>query len=174
LGLSYDVAFQDGFQLTGRGRFYYYSRSFTHVTKDRAAMHYRRLIALLIVCSYLILPLDSFANLHPPFAGSLSNEATRQLDKSAPDGGYLLSDTSPVTSLGGATSHCPCSDRHGSDDCNFSCSCCSCCSFFAPLPAGIAWRALQPVTSFSMLEPIQRFPEVYLPIFVPPQNLKLT
>jgi hypothetical protein len=117
-------------------------------------MYYKRLIALLIVSAYLILPLDSFANLEPIFASPLQSESSIQ----------------QLSSTGQSDSHCPCTDRHGSDGCNSGCSCCSCSSFFAPLPAMIAWRAFQPVTSFSLLEPFQRFPEVYPTIFVPPQN----
>ena len=135
-------------------------------------MYYRRLIALLIVCAYLILPLDCFANLEHPFAadspqagGSLQGGGSLY-DGSSLESGTLLLTASP----GEPASHCPCSDRHGSDGCNPSCSCCSCCSFFAPPPTAIVWRALQPSTSFSMLEPFKHFPEVYLPIFVPPQN----
>jgi hypothetical protein len=117
-------------------------------------MNYQRLIALLIVCAYLTLPLDSFANLEPVFASPRYSDTSIQ----------------QFAQSGESDSHCPCTDRHGSDGCNSGCSCCSCCSFFAPLPAGIAWRPVPPAASFSMLEPFQRFPEVYLTIFVPPQN----
>jgi hypothetical protein len=126
-----------------------------------APTHYRRLIALLMVCAYLILPLDSFANLEHPFGGFSHSDSTLHSD----------SPQSEIASLDAPASHCPCSDRHGSDGCNPSCSCCSCCSFFAPIPAEMGWLALQPGTTFSMLEPFKHFPEVYLPIFVPPQNL---
>ena len=118
-------------------------------------MNYRRLIALLIVCAYLIIPLDSFANHESIFASPQPSDISMQ----------------QFTSTGEPDSHCPCSDRHDSDGCNPGCSCCSCCSFLAPLPAGIAWQPIEPVISFSMLEPFKRFPKVYLPIFVPPQNL---
>jgi hypothetical protein len=117
-------------------------------------MHSRQLIALLMVCAYLFLPLESFANLEPPFSYS------------SPGGISLLEITSP----GDPASHCPCTDRHAPDGCNPSCSCCSCCSFSAPLPAGVAWRASQLPVSFSSLDPFKHLPEVYLPIFVPPQN----
>jgi len=118
-------------------------------------MYYRRLIALLMVCAYLILPLDSFANLDSPRANARQSA------------GALLELASP----GEADSHCPCSQHHGTDGCNPGCSCCSCCSFCAPLPARFAQLAVPPsTTSFSMREPLSHFPEVYLPIFVPPQN----
>jgi len=117
-------------------------------------MHYRQLIALLMISAYLLLPLDTFANLEPPFSPSPHN------------GTSLLETASPNH----PASHSPCSDRHGTGGCTSTCSCCSCCSFFAPLPTGVACRTMPPAMSFSMLEPFKRFPEVYLPIFVPPQN----
>jgi len=115
-------------------------------------MHYRQLIALLIVCAHLFLPLDSFANLEPPFPATLQNSSSLAA---------IASRREPIP-------HRPCSDRHATDCCNSSCSCCS--SFVVPLPAVITRRAIAPAASFSMREPFKRFPEVYLPIFVPPQN----
>jgi hypothetical protein len=168
-------------------------------------MHYRRLIALLMVCAYLILPLDSFANLEPrlshPHQGENSSQggsfqgdntltqshtqgdssprsgSSRQSNFAVP-GGSLQNDNYPgngsspqdLRCAGESDSHCPCSDRHGSDGCNPGCSCCSCCSFCAPLPAGVPLRTARPTTAFSVLGPLNYFPKVYLPIFVPPQN----
>jgi len=153
-------------------------------------MHYRRLIALLMVCAYLILPLDSFANLAPRIAHPHQGDSSLPGDSpvhgnslrgdAAPVyGNFLPGDSSPeniaslqgLSSAGEPDSHCPCSDRHGSDGCNPSCSCCSCCSFCAPLPAGMPRRTGQQTIAISMLEPFNFYPEVYLPIFVPPQNL---
>lgn len=138
-------------------------------------MNYKRLIALLMVCAYLILPLDSFAKHESTFAPPLQSAPSTQTQKfaSIQKANFNQEGTSiqELTPLGESDSHCPCSERHGSDGCNSNCSCCSCCSFFAPLPAGITGRRLQATVSFSMLEPFKRFPEVYLPIFVPPQNL---
>jgi hypothetical protein len=141
-------------------------------------MHYRRLIALLMMCAYLILPLDSLANVGSPFADHQQADGWQQGARSLASGASLNSDSSlelngylqQTTCSSEPASHCPCSDRHGSDGCNPSCSCCSCCPCCAPLSAGIAWRVAQPTDSFSMLEPFKHFPEVYLPIFVPPQN----
>ena len=153
-------------------------------------MNFKRLIALLMVYAYLILPLDSFANLGTPFTSPLQSshssqiqkltslqkansnlESTFSLKSSIQESTIQEASLQELAPLGASDSHCPCSERHGSDGCNSNCSCCSCCSFCAPLPAGVAWRPLQAVVSFSMLEPFKRFPEVYLPIFVPPQNL---
>jgi hypothetical protein len=162
-------------------------------------MHYRQLIALLMVCAYLILPLDSFANLSPrlahphqggsslPTGGSVQSSSLPG-DSAPAYGNALAGDNALAISLedaisygsalsakdgssaGKTGSHCPCSDRHGSDGCNPGCSCCSCCSFCAPLPAGIPLLTVQPTTSFALLDPLNYFPKVYLPIFVPPQN----
>jgi hypothetical protein len=146
-------------------------------------MHYRRLIALLMVCAYLILPLDSFANLAPRLSHPLQGGSSLQDENSLTPGGdqrdsslEKIASRENVTFLqdcsatGESNSHCPCSDRHGSDGCNPGCSCCSCCSFCAPLPAGVPLRIARPTTSFSVLGPLNYFPKVYLPIFVPPQN----
>jgi hypothetical protein len=144
-------------------------------------MHYRRLIALLMVCAYLILPLDSFANLAPRLSHPLQGDNSLQGGNSLTPRGAgsfheKIASRENAASLqdgsatGGSNSHCPCSDRHGTDGCNPSCSCCSCCSCCAPLPAGIPLRTARPTTSFSVLGPLNYFPKVYLPIFVPPQN----
>lgn len=108
----------------------------------------RRLIALIIVSAYLFLPLQTFASLSPCHNGASVIEIA-------------------------SSQHCdlqhPCSgDQHGSHDCNSTCSCCSCCSFFAPPLTEIT--VTRTATSFWGDEPLQRFPEVYIPIFVPPQN----
>lgn len=115
-------------------------------------MHSRRLIALIIVCAYLLIPLESFACLEPPCSrplpGSTFLPAVSALEDSAP--------------------HCPCSDRHGRDGCDTSCSCCSCSTCIAPRPSGIVFHPT--VTRLSLPEPPLRFPQVFLAIFVPPQN----
>lgn len=115
---------------------------------------YRFLIALLMLCAYLVLPLDAFA--HHASAASAT-----------PRGEHSLS---CVSAQQPASSHCPCSDRHDSRDCDDSCFCCFCSPCLAPA----AHYLLQPrVTSasFSLYDPFRLYPEVYLPIFVPPQNL---
>jgi len=112
------------------------------------------MIALLLVCAYLLLPLEGFANLTAPSPDSPTDQTC------------LLE----FDSLEQSVPHCPCSDRHESNGCDSGCSCCSCCAFVAPYPAGLAGRLIPAATSFSMLEPFKRFPEVYLPIFVPPQK----
>jgi hypothetical protein len=108
---------------------------------------------LIIVCAYLFLPLDSFATLNPAFSGSLHNRTSLTLE--------IAPSEEPA-------SHSPCSDRHGSDGCKPTCSCCSCCSFFAPLASGIVFRPT--ATEHFQPEQFQRLPQVYLAIFVPPQN----
>jgi hypothetical protein len=122
-------------------------------------MQFRRFIALLLVSAYLLLPLDSFANLTSPGSSSLHTGAAPSLHNPP-----ALRIASPRDSA----PQCPCSDHHDADDCNATCSCCSCCSFFAPLLSGISY--LPTTTEIPMLEPSARFPKVYLAIFVPPQN----
>ncbi len=115
-------------------------------------MDCRRLIALCLVLAYLFLPMDGFAQFQPfaPAAGQ--------------------TDTLPVK-IEAAKDHCPdcpCSDgEHGAGGCDASCSCCSC---FAPLPQGVTIDFIPVVTSMIPFERFQTLPQVYLPIFVPPQN----
>jgi hypothetical protein len=105
------------------------------------------------VCAYLFLPLDCFAGLENPFSASLNSGS---------------SPSEEIAAHHGTASHAPCADQHDSDECNFACSCCSCISYLAPLSSEILFLATS--TRMSMPEPIQRFPKVYLAIFVPPQS----
>lgn len=139
-------------------------------------MHLRRLIALIMVCAYVLLPLDGFAAHQPPADSVAAPAAPGPGGKTLAVAAAVASDSpsrllsAPEISSGSAPSHCPCSERHGSDDCDSSCSCCSCCSYLAPLTAQMAGLPSVPDAPYLVYEPIQRFPEVYLPIFVPPQN----
>lgn len=115
-------------------------------------MDYRRLIALCMVLAYLLLPMDGFAQLQP-FAPSADQADTIVVNIEAPHG---------------HCSDCPCSDDgHGTGGCDASCSCCSC---FAPLPHGFTLDFSPVVTSLTLFEPFQALPQVFLTIFVPPQN----
>jgi len=130
-------------------------------------MHVRRVIALLMISAYLILPLDSLAGHSAPGGSALPVPASLTL--SAHHDALQATPASEFCDLSG-DSHCPCSDRHDAEGCDSSCSCCSCCSYHAPLPAPLAWSAAPPERSCRLRDPFQFLPEVYLPIFVPPQN----
>ncbi|GFO60279.1 hypothetical protein GMST_26040 [Geomonas silvestris] len=128
-------------------------------------MHFRRLTALFMICAYLILPLDSFAGHR--VTGAERSPAPLTLSAldhpcDAPLAGEL---SGPA-----GDSHCPCSEEHESGGCGSSCSCCSCCSYHAPFPGPLAWPAGAPERSCRLRDPFQFLPEVYLAIFVPPQN----
>lgn len=115
-------------------------------------MRCRQLIALIMVCAYLLIPLDALASPHSP-CSSFHRSGS-------------LVDISPAKE---GSSHSPASSHDDFDRCNSACSCCSCCSFFLPVSSEIPFVAT--ATPLAMLEPVQRFPEVYRSIFVPPQNL---
>jgi hypothetical protein len=156
-------------------------------------MYLRRLTALLMVCAYLILPLDSFADLEPSPGGTRSPAgAFLTGDSSAAHlAAYRRSPSSPsspsaATSQPAAESpagqqapavskgshpHCPCSDSHPAGDCDTSCSCCSCGSYLAPDPQELVWGNQEPDRCYLTVEPFQALPEVFYSIFVPPQNL---
>jgi hypothetical protein len=63
---------------------------------------------------------------------------------------------------------CPCNDEQGSDCCDTTSCCCSC---HAPLVQH-AWFNYSPVVMvLHQPDPYWSLPQVYLPIFVPPQRL---
>lgn len=130
-------------------------------------MHFRRLTALLMICAYLVLPLDSFAG--HQVTGSVSERSPAPLTLSLPD---HPCDATLAGELSGPAgdSHCPCSEGDDSGGCDSGCSCCSCSSYHAPFPGLLAWSAGAPERSCRLRDPFQFLPEVYLAIFVPPQN----
>jgi hypothetical protein len=110
-------------------------------------MPYRRLIALMILSTFLFIPPDSYANLELP---------------SLHDGALVPAISSNPTP---ASQH-PCSHRQDRDGCEPGCSCCSCSYFFAQAPYRMVF--LPNTTPLLFLEPIQRFPQVFPPTFGPP------
>jgi hypothetical protein len=144
-----------------------------------------------MVCAYLILPLDSFANLESSpggtqapagaflFRDTSANHATAYSHRSLPAPSATRSQPAadpargqqvPVASKT-SQPHCPCSDSHPADDCDTSCSCCSCGSYLAPDPQELVWGNQEPDRCYLTVEPFQALPEVFYSIFVPPQNL---
>jgi hypothetical protein len=115
----------------------------------RDYMDYRRLITFCLVLAYLLLPLNGLAQLQP-FAPSVDTIAAN------------------IEAAPGHCNDCPCSDEgHGMGGCDASCSCCSC---FAPLPQGVTLDFSPVVTFLTLFESFQALPQVFLTIFVPPQN----
>jgi len=118
-------------------------------------MEYRRIIALIMVCSCLLLPLGSFALPQtPPIPNLHGTESISQF--AAPKAPALPGDGSDQLW---------CDDDCDSDaDCDFGDD----IPCFKPALAAIAY--LPTATPMSAIEPLQRFPRVYLPIFVPPPS----
>lgn len=112
-------------------------------------MAFTRLTACLLLSVFLLLSINSYAQHFP----ASQQEEIRQ---TAVERGYC------------PTTGCPCTDDHSTTG---GCSSeCSCCSFLAPLPSPLAY-AFSPATSTTdRPEPYWILPQVYLSIFVPPQN----
>lgn len=62
---------------------------------------------------------------------------------------------------------CPCSQSHGSDCCETTCCTCAC---HAPFPQNLRLQYAPMIVMATFIEPSGFFPQVYLSIFVPPQN----
>lgn len=62
---------------------------------------------------------------------------------------------------------CPCNDGNGERGCDSACSCCSC---FASLSKKYNLHIVPTAAILSVTEPLLLMPQVYLTIFVPPQN----
>ena len=124
--------------------------------EDRYFMTCRRIIALILVCCYLLLPPGSLASSPPATAPILhGNESLREIEAAKGPG------------LPG-----PGSDQQWFDDfdCDFDADCDSGSdsACFESALSSIAYLAS--TTPLSTAEPLQRFPQVYLPIFVPPPS----
>lgn len=109
-----------------------------------------RLIVVVMICLYLHHPSRGVA------ATFFDPPRIFQSDKSeSPSAGHL------------PCSDCPCSDTtHG--DCSFNCSCCSFIPSLTHHFSGIIYPPAE--QKLAIAEPYRRLPQVYLPIFVPPQN----
>jgi len=106
--------------------------------------------AVLIIILYLCLPVVGFA--HADISAGL-------IDVRLTDGG--ITQEAPCD-------QCPCSDEHGSDCCGASvCG----CAFQSPPEQALRVRYAPVVVSLRSLDSFWVLPQVYLPIFVPPQNM---
>lgn len=101
-----------------------------------------------IVCFCILLAVQSFAHVLPHgFATDIQQ--------------------SKVETMQNPCNDCPCEDQQGGRECDVVCSC---CSSFASLPESVFFRYSSIVTIMSPSEPLSLMPQVYLTIFVPPQN----
>jgi hypothetical protein len=108
-----------------------------------------RHIAVLLVVIYLFIPVMGLAHAGVPFAGTA---VIRTIDGR---------EDSPCE-------NCPCSQENDSHCCDSAC--CS-CAFHCPPVQGMQVRYSPIVIIARHGEPFRAMPQVYLPIFVPPQNL---
>jgi hypothetical protein len=107
-----------------------------------------RHMALLLIVLYLFIPVMGFAHVDVPDVGAT---AVRLVDGA----------------LGSPCDHCPCSDGQGSRCCDAAyCS----CAFHSPPDQGfqVSYAPIMIITRNS--ESFWMLPQVYRPIFVPPQN----
>lgn len=105
-------------------------------------------MTVLLVIFYLFLPVMGFAYINSPVV-----------------------DAPGVRSIDGVVrtpcEHCPCSDEQGDHCCDTTfCS----CGFHSPSVQGVLVRYVPVVTTTRYIEYFCMLPQVYRPIFVPPQN----
>jgi hypothetical protein len=111
---------------------------------------FRHMTALLIIV-YLSIPVMGFAHFNAP-AQVAVEERSREGVTSVP------------------CDQCPCGDEQGSDCCDSaSCS----CSFHSPPVQTLQIRYSPVVNLLQQSDPFWILPQVYLTIFVPPQNVLL-
>jgi hypothetical protein len=111
-----------------------------------------RTIALFMLCLFLLLPMHGVAQVLTESVPFMQGELL-----------HLSANTADQLPC----SDCPCSGANHSE-CD---STCSCCSAMAPLPQLFSWNYAPTVEQLTATEPYWTLPQVYLPIFVPPQNL---
>jgi len=107
-----------------------------------------RHIAVILIVSYMFVPLTGFAHAEAAMAGTAESGLT---DREA---------ASPCD-------HCPCNDEQSSPCCDTSsCS----CSFHSPPVQGVQVKYAPIVIITRPTESFRKPPQVYSSIFVPPQN----
>jgi hypothetical protein len=114
------------------------------------ARAYNYIIGTVLIVIYLALPATNFAYATNQEGGVPSAQAVCSVMAAAP------------------CDDCPCSDGHGSDCCDSTFCSCAC---HAPLGQGIQLVYAPVIDTQSFREPTWSLPQVYRPIFVPPQNL---
>ena len=111
-------------------------------------------IALILIAAYLIMPTTIYAQAASLTTGSPSTQATRlAVDAGAP------------------CDSCPCSDEQGSGCCESTSCNCAC---HAPLASTFRITYAPLIVTENFYESTCSLPQVYLHIFVPPQNISVT
>jgi hypothetical protein len=111
---------------------------------------YNYSIAAVLIVIYLALPATIFAQ-----------AVTLEGDSSSAKAAYSSTGAAPCNS-------CPCSGGQSSDCCDTVFCTCEC---QAPLGQGLQLTYAPMIASQNFPEPSWSFPQIYHPIFVPPQNL---
>jgi hypothetical protein len=105
--------------------------------------------ALLLMIIYMLIPVAGFAHVDIPTAAAIDLRLTAGAENEAP------------------CDHCPCNDDQGSDCCGTTvCS----CAFHSPPEQRMLIRYAPVVVLIRHTDSFWVLPQVYLPIFVPPQN----
>ena len=111
-------------------------------------LSYNYTIAALLIVIYLALPATIFAHV-AALEANLASEATYGTTTAAP------------------CDNCPCSDREDSDCCDTTFCLCEC---HAPIGQGLSLTYSPMIATQSFKEPSWSLPQIFRPIFVPPQN----
>lgn len=111
---------------------------------------YSGVFAIVLIVVYLFLP-----------ASTLVHAATFEPDSAAFQVNYSQATADPCD-------RCPCSDEQGQHCCDtFFCN----CECHAPLGRGMQVIYAPSIAAYSFREPSWSLPQVFLAIFVPPQNV---
>ena len=108
-----------------------------------------RQIAVLLILVYLFLPVAGFAHVAAPKVTAMELRSTGGVE------------------LGSPCDHCPYSNEHESDCCDTTA--CS-CAFHTPPSQNHRIRYAPVVGLIRLTESFRALPQVFLPIYVPPQN----
>ncbi|MGB9080008.1 MAG: hypothetical protein WCD00_01835 [Desulfuromonadaceae bacterium] len=114
------------------------------------ARAYNYIIGTVLIVIYLALPATNLAQAATQDGGVLPDKAACSSTTTAPCDG------------------CPCSDGQGPDCCDTSFCSCAC---HAPLSQGLRLVYAPVIVTQHFREPAGSSPQVFLSIFVPPQNL---
>jgi hypothetical protein len=114
------------------------------------ARAYNYIIGTVLIVIYLALP-----------ATNLAYAATQEASAPSAEEAYSSTTTAPCDS-------CPCSDGQGSDCCDTAFCSCAC---HAPLSQGLRLVYAPVIVIHRFREPTSSLPQVFISIFVPPQNL---
>jgi len=115
-----------------------------------SARTYNYIISTILIVLYLALPATSYAR-------AVAQDGSAPRDRTV----WSTTSTAPCDT-------CPCSDGQGSDCCDSIFCSCAC---HAPLSQTLRLVYAPEFVILNFREPVWSLPQVFLSIFVPPQNL---